>query len=1283
MILAYESAAALLSEEQLGGNEVRGVLAPVGFADWRAAWRCLRRMADIPRAASLLAAFLPHLLVTLSGAADPDRVLVDMERFTRSAADRLAALEYLASNPRAVEILVTLFAGSQFLTEILLRNPEYLARLVAHRHLAQRKTADQLYREAQAALAAGETAREPASTANSLPISPLDALRRFQRWELLRIGTCDLLNLLDLSAVTVQLSNLADSLVRACLSIAAGPSSAKGFAVIGMGKLGGRELNYSSDIDLLFLAASNAGDYRRLGERLIEALMRMTAEGFLYRVDMRLRPWGEEGLLVTSVAGYVAYLNRHARLWEKQALLKARVIAGDEGVGQAFLDQAGLVLFAPNEGPAEAATRAHVRTMKQRTEDRLRQRGREWGEVKLGEGSIRDIEFVTQFLQLVHGARLPQIRSRNTLDALGHLFAHRLLSADEHRVLVDGYVFMRTIEHHLQMMHYRQTHLLPTDRQALLHLARRLGFQGDLAGDQFLAHYEEHRAAIRAVYLRHLGSDDMAKTPGSETNPASGERASAEKPGFFQHLSRMDPSYAAAFDDQEIRLHATLAEQLNGDHLVEVHAVPLDEGYWRLTIVGYDYPGVLSLICGLLFVYGSSIRDGNAFTYEPDTLAKVGPAKLAPTFAQPSQGSEGSRERLKIVDVFTVYPERSEVTGGTWLRYADDLAALLRLMHAGQRNEAQIELAKRVAATLHGATEATLTLYPIDIEIDNTVSELYTVLRIDAPDTIGFLYEFTHALAFNRVYIARVGVNSVGDRVQDILYVTDADGHKIVLPERQRQLRAATVLIKHFTHLLPHSPNPESALLHFRQFLGQLFERPDWPDELASLERPEVLHALAQVLGVSDFLWDDFLRMQHANLFPVVRDVDGLATAKSREQLQAELETALRLVHAGPQPPAEDAPWRATLNAFKDREMFRVDMRHILGHTSEFGEFSEELTSLAEVVVNAAYHLCHEDLRVLYGTPCLEDGRISEMTVCALGKCGGRELGFASDIELMFIYAGNGTTTGGAATSTAITTAEFYEKVVETFVSAIQARREGIFQVDLQLRPYGKSSSMAVSLEGFRRYFAPDGPAWAYERQALVKLRPIAGDEELGQQVVALRDAFVYAGDSRGESHDDSRAGSHDDSRGSSFDVVAMRAMRERQIRHLVTGGTFNAKFSPGGLVDVEYLVQALQITYGHRDPSLRQTNIREAMAALAAAGILSSEDYARLRRAHTFLRWLIDALRMVRGNARDLTVPPAGSEGFAFLARRLRYGNDVARLREDLEHHTTAVQELNARLLG
>ena len=125
------------------------------------------------------------------------------------------------------------------------------------------------------------------------------------------------------------------------------------------------------------------------------------------------------------------------------------------------------------------------------------------------------------------------------------------------------------------------------------------------------------------------------------------------------------------------------------------------------------------------------------------------------------------------------------------------------------------------------------------------------------------------------------------------------------------------------------------------------------------------------------------------------------------------------------------------------------------------------------------------------------------------------------------------------------------------------------------------------------------------------------------------------------------------------------------------------ARGLPMKLVDVEYLVQGLQITHGHHNPALRLTNIRQAMAALAEAEILSPDDYTRLHKAHTFLRWLIDALRMVRGNARDLTVPPAGSEAFAFLARRLRYGNDVAQLREDLARYTAWVQELNTRLLS
>ena len=1210
---------------QLSGEEIERWLVPIGFVDWQATHRRLNRIAQRSGDTPALADLLPYLLTMLSETGNPDRVLVNLERFLQSSLKMGDQLRWLSRNLRATSILTRLFAGSQYLTEILLRNPEMVELLAEPRALVHPTAAPQI-----------EPSAYPDERSDR-GASPLDVLRRFQRLELLRIGVCDMLALFDLPLVTHQLSGLADGLIRSALALAAGAALGEssrpleGFVVLAMGKLGGFELNYSSDIDLLFLAEGGSDAHRQLGERLIDVLTRVTGEGFLYRVDMRLRPWGRSGPLVTSVDGYLSYLRQSARIWEKQALLKARVVAGDETLGQRFFDGAIPIVY----DVAPGAARASVSATKRLTESHLRNEGHEWGEVKLGEGSIRDVEFVVQYLQLSHGVTHPDVRSYNTLDALARLSAAGLLAGRDARILTDGYIFLRAIEHYLQMMHYRQTHALPENAQALAQLAHRLEFTGQTPGEQFVQRYEQHRSAIRSVYLKYLGEQPM-----NTTEPEPQAIAVSRS-----HISRMDASYTTVFTAQEIQRHTSLVGLLDRDNLAEVEAIPLDDRRWRVTIVGYDYPGELSLICGLLFAYGCSIEEGQVFTYEPVT----GPA---PEVSTP-------QERRKIVDSFTVLAVHEGITSATWDSYALDLRALLERMDAGRGQEAQGVLAKRVASAIAATPDTQATLYPVDIEIDNDASEHYTVLHITAPDTIGFLYEFTNALAYNRVYIARVDVESFGNRAHDTLFVTDGNGRKITAPERERELRAAVVLIKHFTHLLPHTPDPETALLHFREFLHALFRQPNWPDEFASLENPEVLSRLARLLGVSEFLWDDFLRMQYANLFPVVRDADALDTAKSRAALQSELEAALSIVHAGPQPPTSGTSWRDTLNAFKDREMFRVDMRHILGHTQEFWDFSEELTALAEVVVNAAFHLCHEDLRAQHGAPFMENGAISEMAVCALGKCGGHELGFASDIELLFVYSGNGRTAGPHT----ITTAEFYERLVTLFLQSIEAKREGVFEIDLQLRPYGKAGSMAVALEAFRRYFTPEGPAWPYERQALVKLRPIAGDRTLGDAIVALRDQFVYA------------AGA--------FDVTAMRAMRERQMRHLVTGGTFNAKYSPGGLVDLEYLVQGLQIEHGAVHPSLRSTNIREAMRALTDEGLLSQDDYVRLRRAYTFLRWLIDGLRMVRGNAKDLTVPPADSEAIAYLARRMRYSGDAGRLMEDLSQHTAAVQELNRRLLG
>ncbi len=632
---------------------------------WEASARGLPATLGSAEARGLLAKILPGLCLTLGRSASPERALTNFTRWLRSIPHQAEGLRPLEDNPRTLEMLVTLLAGSQFLSGILLRHPDYFNLLVEPDLLARKKNPDEFISEAEAA--AGRRNGEAPG-----PESAPDNLRCHQQRELLRIGVADLCGLLDLSSVTAQLSHLADAVVGVGLTLAGERTgiAARDFAVLALGKLGGVELNYSSDIDLLFLATRDVTTYERLGRELIKILTEATGEGFLYRVDMRLRPWGRAGPLVPTLAGYQAYLEQHARLWEKQALLKARAIAGNEQLGLE-----ALALPWHNTG-AEALTegrretvRAGILAMKQMTEAELRRQGREWGEVKLGKGSIRDVEFVAQYLQLVHGPEHPEVLCGNTLGALDRLAAAGLLPQDDQRVLVEGYIFLRTVEHHLQLLEYRQTNTLPARPAELAYLAQRLGFHGPDAAAGFIERYQAHSAAVRAIFQRHLGANAM-------NAPAN---MAAEQPGngVRKHRARMAPSYGATFSEAGIRSHAAMVERLTDDRPVEVAAIQLDDRTWRATIVAYDYPGELSLICGLLLVHGFSIIDGHVYTYE----------------APPAQeGLAPADWRAKIVDVFRVRPvskggygPRGDAAPEPWPRYAEDLSGLLRLLSAGRR----------------------------------------------------------------------------------------------------------------------------------------------------------------------------------------------------------------------------------------------------------------------------------------------------------------------------------------------------------------------------------------------------------------------------------------------------------------------------------------------------------------------------------------------------------------------------------------------------------------------
>ncbi|VAX40869.1 Glutamate-ammonia-ligase adenylyltransferase [hydrothermal vent metagenome] len=1208
----FQQAAKLLHPGELDDATAKRILKAVGFADIDMAHQRIMGLCAEDSCLKPLEESLPLLLIALSEAAIPDDSLVNFERYVQCVDDRKLLFQFLADHPRAVEILVKLFVGSQFLTEILLRNPNYLQELTQHKRLAEFKSREQFTEEATAAIEKFQTVEEQ-----------LNALRRFQHWELLRLGGCDTFGLFDLKSITVQLSLLADALVQVCLTLLAGDLeiSTEGFVVLAFGKLGGEELNYSSDIDLVFLAESHATRFWQLGQRLINALMKPTADGFLYRVDMRLRPWGRSGALVNTVDAHIDYLKKNGRPWELQALLKARVIAGEFAVGEEFLKQSRPLTF----GLPKDVVLASVRDSKNKIEQELHKQGRKWGEVKSGAGSIRDIEFTLQCLQLLYGREKPEIRSIGTLNGLVRLAEFSIIHGNEYRQLSSGYIFLRKIEHALQLMHHKQTHSLPESQRELEYLATRLDFPN---AELFLEHYERHCTEIRAIYNRYLTAPGEPVFQASEEVPKD----------VALHMVKMKPSYQKAFSEAEINQHAAMLGRISQDHLVEMEVEPTEDHLQKLTIVGFDLLGDLSMMCGLLSVYGFNIVRGNVFSN----------AQIQLPNEKMSQG---------FVNIFVIKPPLELLLPEVWLRFRDDLESLLQEIRAGRTHVAHGKMAKQVSQALRERQPAETALYPIDVEIDNDFSPDATLLKIQGKDTAGFLYELTNALTLSKVNIRQVVIETTGQQVNDSLLVTEQNGKKITDPTRQQELQAAVVLIKHFTHLLPRSPNPESALLHFRDFLEQLFQQPNWLEELASLNNSEVLSALARLLGVSDFLWEDFLRLQHQNLFPVLRDVELLAKRKPKQQLIDELNLELKGA-------TEFKEQKKRLNAFKDREMFRVDMRHIMGHIPEFGIFANELTHVADVVVTGALHICKSQLRNKYGAPQIietqkETTKIKEcpLAICALGKCGGREIGFASDIELIFLYEANGKTSGPKV----ITNAEYYEKLVNKFRKTIVSRQEGIFQIDLRLRPYGKAGPLGVSLDAFEKYFTSDGAAWPYERQALVKLRFITGDVLFGEKVIALRDQLVYTGEP--------------------FDAASMRAMREKQVNQLVQAGTINAKLSPGGLVDCEYLVQGLQITYGNKHPLLRTRSTWKAIKRLKEIKILTEAEHAELHDAYIFLRRLIDALRMVRGHAKDLTVPHVESEEFLFLARRLGYGQAISKLQKEFELHTTNVQKF-AKLL-
>ena len=500
-----------------------------------------------------------RIQMLLAAAPNPQAAARLLERLRQ---DSPSAFDRIASSPAALRCAVNLFSYSQFLSETVVQNPERILR-VASSGSFYRVLPAEAYAERLVAFLGRDGTGAPAAV----------DLARFRREQLLRIVLRDVMGVAALSEVTEELSNLADAIldvtygrIRAELVRRHGePRLADGtpcgFSVISLGKLGGQELNYSSDIDLMFvyggngetdgpLRLSNKEFYKKVANDYTALLSAYTAEGQCYRVDLRLRPDGKLGEICISEEGARAYYAERARDWEKQMLIKARVSAGEPGPGAALLDFVEPLIYQSSLDfrGVEAVSETRQRISEKMAAKKGRRRGLD---VKLAAGGIRDIEFLAQCLQRLHGGREQWVRHGGTMFALFRLRDKGLLSGAEYARLVAAYQFLRHLEHRLQMDEDRQTHTLPTDPEELDLLARKMPREtsgAPLDGETLKRRVAEHQAAVLEAYDRIVHMQQPADDwPAAGVTAVEEEvEAAAPASNLTRALEQRAPRLAAA-----------------------------------------------------------------------------------------------------------------------------------------------------------------------------------------------------------------------------------------------------------------------------------------------------------------------------------------------------------------------------------------------------------------------------------------------------------------------------------------------------------------------------------------------------------------------------------------------------------------------------------------------------------------------------------------------------------------------------------------------------------------
>ena len=542
----------------------------------------------MPRLSPALRSALPALLAE---SPDPDSALIFLDRLLSECSAEIPAL--LDQQPQLAHYAIVVSGHSHFLAETLIQNPDVLHSLLRPKILDQNLSREE-FREALARFRACTLERNAAQV-----------LARFKRREYVRILLRDVLRIAPLGEVTAEISALSDVLLEEALREANRSLLARydppqhldeneravetPFAILSLGKLGGNELNYSSDIDLMYVfgdgpeipkaSVSNREYFIRLAQQVTELLSRVTGEGTVFRIDLRLRPQGREGELAINLGQALHYYANLAHDWERQALIKVRHSAGDAGLAWQFIQGVQAYVYSEGVPEVEAASDQKAKPRRHRlnfaaiktalvAREKIHNHQREASiadkvpgiDIKLASGGIRDIEFLVQCLQRVYGANEPWLRSNGTLASLQKLHDKQHISSQEFQQLTSAYEFLRHLEHRLQLREGRQTHRLPSSGPELRIIARamenHLGPEQRRQSLDFISEVRERMASVTEIYQRIVYQQQHweQREPAADfqlhagTEPSGAERSSQQ---VLERLSRDAPTlYELATNSQ-------------------------------------------------------------------------------------------------------------------------------------------------------------------------------------------------------------------------------------------------------------------------------------------------------------------------------------------------------------------------------------------------------------------------------------------------------------------------------------------------------------------------------------------------------------------------------------------------------------------------------------------------------------------------------------------------------------------------------------------------------------